>query len=259
MPAPPAGTTPQGMLLDIAQNAQSTASDRQPGTASCLHLTRWDHSPGDQVIETDSIRHVNPDGSGLLLQQTTSFQPTPPAVTLFAAGELRSPLGEPIPTDAVRLSNAITAVTPPGSGSTAVVAVLLDLTSIRTLDLAERVTVVRVLAMQPSVTYLGRIPGRDGGTGHAFRFDDSSSDPIDVYLDPHTGDILGYRLGGRTALQPSTTTLILRRTRCDCPPLPRIRFVGAVLLINIPPSANCATPPGVPTFYPADTQRGTRA
>ena len=259
VPVPPAGTTPQGMLVNIAQNARSTASDQQSGTSSCLHLMRWDRSTGVEVIETNSIRQVNLDGSGLFFQQTNLFRQSSPTVALFAAGELRSPIGEPIPTDPARLSDAVTAVIPPGGGSTAVVAALLDLTGVRTLDLAERIAVVRVLAMLPSVTFLGRMPDRYGGTGYEFRFDDGNSDPIDVYLDPDTGEILGYRLGGHAAQQSSTTTLILRRTRCDCPQLLRITFVGAVLRINLPPSVRCATLPGVPTFYPADTQQGTRA
>lgn len=82
---------------------------------------------------------------------------------------------------------------------------------------------------------------------------------LDVYLDPDIGDILGDQVGGRTAPQLSTTTLILGRTRCDCPPRPRITFVGTVLRTNFPPSAGCVTPPGVPTFHPAGTEQGPRS
>ncbi|MEV0569278.1 hypothetical protein [Dactylosporangium sp. NPDC050588] len=247
------------MLISIAQHAQPTASDQQTGTSSCLHLIRWDRYPGRPVIETESIRHVNPDGSGVLYQQTNAPQPTAATTTRFAAGELHSPIDEPIPTDPVRLNDAVTTATPPGSGSTAVVAVLLDLTSIRTLNLAERVAVIRVLAMLPGVELIAWVPGRGTGVGLQLRFSDGRGDPIDVITDQDTGEILGYRLEGPAALQSSTTTLILRRNRCDCPPPSRVMFVSAVRRSGFPPSAGCGIPSGVPTFRPAGAYEGARA
>lgn len=247
--APPAVASAQSLLLAIAQRARPNASDQQPGTGSCLHLTRRDRNPGRRSIETTSIRQINADGSGLLWQQRTSHGDPVPPLTLYGPGELRSPISEPIPTDPARLADAVTAVTPPGSGSTAVVAVLLDLISVRILGLAQRAAAVRLLAMLPGVELVG---------WYEFRFSDGSSDPIDVYLDPDTAEILGYRLGGFTDLQPSTTTRILRRTRCECPPPPRTTFVGAALRTNLPRSASCTIPPGGPAFYPADTSQGPR-
>ncbi|GAB3852441.1 hypothetical protein ACFPIJ_58000 [Dactylosporangium cerinum] len=253
----PAGGTPQGALLDIAQHAQPAASDRHAGSASCLHLRRWTRTPGLRVIETTSILLVNPDGSGLLWQQRTSDPDALPTVTQYAAGDLSGPIGEPIPADAVRLADAVTAATPPGSGSAPVVAVLLDLVSVRTLDRVHRAAVIRVLAMLPGVELLGQSPRHDSGVLE-FQFSDASGNPINVDIDPDTAEILGYQLGGHTNLQSSTTTLIQRRTRCACPPAPQAGFMSAVLRTGVPPSAGCVVPPGGPYFHPADTVQGPR-
>ncbi|GAB3848722.1 hypothetical protein ACFPIJ_55875 [Dactylosporangium cerinum] len=253
----PAGGTPQGGLLEIAQHAQPAASDHQAGAASCIRLVRWDRTPGRRVIETTSSRQVNPDGSGLLWQQRGSDPDAVPTVTQYAAGSLYGPVGESIPADPVRLADVVAAVAPAGSGPTAVVAVLLDLASVRTLDLAQRAAVVRVLAMLPGVTFPGQSPRHDSGV-FEFEFSDGGGDPISVDIDPDTAEILGYQVGGRTALQSSTTTLIRRRARCACPSPPGTLFLAAALRTDLPPLAGCTVRPGVVLFHPADLSQGSQ-
>ncbi|GAA3251218.1 hypothetical protein ACFO1B_43680 [Dactylosporangium siamense] len=251
----PAGGTSQSALLDIAQHARPVASDHQTDSASCLHLRRWTRTPGLQVIETTSIVLVNPDGSGLLWQQSPSDPDATPTVTRYAAGGLYGPIGEPIPADVVRLADAVTAATPPGSGSTAVVAVLLDLVSVRTLDRTHRAAVIRILAMLPGVEMHGQSPRHNSGILE-FQFSDASGHPINVDIDPDTAEVLGYQLGGHATLQSSTTTLIQRRTRCACPP--QASCTAALLRTGVPPSAGCVVPPGGPSVRPADTVQGPR-
>ncbi|MET7423686.1 hypothetical protein [Dactylosporangium sp. NPDC005555] len=229
-PVAPAGVTPQGLLVDIAQHARSAAAEGQPGAAGCLHVVRWDRTPGRPAVRTTSIRWIDPDGSGLLLEQSGSYRHPAPASALLTAGGPRRPGTDPIPADPRRLAEAVTAIASPGGGSTAVVAVLLDLTGVRALGLAQRAAVVRVLAMLPGVTVLGQLRGRGGAVVYEFRFSDgSSADPIDVYLDPVTAEIRGYRLGSLTPQRSSTTTLIMRSVHCVGPPPLEITFGAARL------------------------------
>ncbi|MET7397154.1 hypothetical protein ABZS66_27090 [Dactylosporangium sp. NPDC005572] len=221
--------TPQGRLLALAAHLAPTASDLAPGTGSCVRLRRHVQI-GAAILVVESTRWITSTGAGAVAERRVSLNggnaDTAPSlsslldqtsyvVTTYAPGQVRSPVGDPVPADADLLASRIAERTHGAAESASVMAALADLAGVRYLDAGQRAGVLRVLAMLPSLTIVGE---RTDGVGHGsitFQFDDDTT-TYTFAVDAASGRLLSYETADLAAGRQ--TTLLLRSTRCSCPP-----------------------------------------
>lgn len=266
-----AAPSSQVRLLLLAQRAQPTAADDATGTNSCLHVQRHVESGGD-IVMVDSLRWITPAGGGAVAQRQMTVhagtggadaaalfaglpdQWSTMTVTTYGPGELASPVGDPVPRDPVALGAQVAVRANAIGGSAAVVAVLVDLASIRYLDVQQRAAVLRVLATLPSLTADEVRTGGADHTGVVFHVDDGTG-PVTFTVDPATGRLLSYRPA--SSVGQHQILLLPDGSRCACPQADRTAtawFWPPVLVRPTgPAAARCASPAADPKlrFLPA--------
>ncbi|MEV6927447.1 hypothetical protein AB0M46_23485 [Dactylosporangium sp. NPDC051485] len=265
--------SPQGQLLLLAQRVQPTAADALTGDDSCVRIQRSVEAD-DSTIVFESVRRISPSGAGIVTQRRATvpsgagaaevgrlLDQAAATVTTYGSGELLSPVGDPVPVDAQTLAVRVAARTGAGRGAAAVVAVLTDLATVRYLDVAQRVAVLRVLATLPSLTGGGLHPDPAGRTGITVQVDDGTS-TIRFSVDPSSGRLLTAEVvppgGGHRHV-----TQLLGSTRCTCPPPAAPPGSGAVFwppVLRTAPLLGdpCSTTPGTPTIQPVDRAAAER-